>query len=95
MDQERKLVLIEWEDITSSDSSWKEEEDALNWTDSIASIVRQIGFILDNDENHVSLVCSYFPGSFVGTVTRIPKTTIKFMGELPYEDLKNFLERKI
>lgn len=88
---ERKIMLVEWIDITSSDSSWKEEEDALNWIDEQDSLVRQIGFLLDIDENYVSLLCSYFSGSLVGTITRIPKSAIQFMGEVEYSDFKQLL----
>lgn len=92
--KERKIMLVEWTDITSSDSSWKEEEDALNWIDEQDSTVRQIGFLLDIDENYVSLLCSYFKGSLVGTVTRIPKSAITFMGEVEYTDFRLLLENK-
>ena len=72
------LVLIKWEDIVSSDSNWKESDDALSWSDSESGVVYQVGFKLDEDEHHIILIDSYFPqGDYVGTVTRIPKEVIR------------------
>lgn len=88
MESERKLVYVEWNDIVQSDSSWKEEEYALDWSNDQDSIVRQVGFYLDKDENYLTLVCSYFKGGMVGTVIRIPVETIKYIKEITIEDFK-------
>lgn len=80
--REYKIVYIEWEDITSTDSSWRTLEDALDWSNSEQSLVRQIGFLLDRDENYITLVCSYLPPELVGTAIRIPMSTVKRIEEI-------------
>lgn len=80
--EERKVVYIEWNDIIQSDSSWKEEEDALDWSAEQDSIVRQVGFLLDKDTNYITLCCSYFKGGMVGNIIRIPIETVKYMKEV-------------
>lgn len=80
---ERKLIYCTWEDICSTDSSWRSTEDALEWSDAAQSIVRQVGFLVDQDENYLVLCCSYLPElDLIGTTIRIPKSTIKEIREL-------------
>jgi hypothetical protein len=88
MENERRLIYIEWNDIVQSDSSWKDEETALDWAGDEDSIARQVGFLLDKDSNYTTLVCSYFKGGMVGTVIRIPNETIKYIKEIEIEALK-------
>jgi hypothetical protein len=87
MEGERKLIFVQWNDIIQSDSSWKDEEDALDWTADQDSIVRQVGFLLDRDSNYLTLCCSYFKGGMVGNVIRIPIETIKEIKEITLEQL--------
>ena len=88
MEEERKIVLVFWDDIVQSDSSWKDESDALDWTGEQDSVARQVGFLLDKDTDYTTLVCSYFKGGNVGTVIRIPNLAIKFIKEFTIEQLK-------
>lgn len=89
MENERRIVLIEWEDITSSDTTWRELEDAQNWADETDSIVRQVGYLIAKDQDYVVLACSYIPGlELIGSVTRIPTSTIKFIKELTADQFK-------
>jgi hypothetical protein len=81
--KERKILVVYWNDITSTDSAWRSEEDALEWSDSADSIVRQVGFLLSQDEDYLTLICSYIPAlELVGTTIRIPKPTIKSITEI-------------
>jgi hypothetical protein len=87
---ERKLVYIEWEDITSSDTTWRELEDAQTWADEADSIVRQTGFLIAKDDDYIVLTCSHIPGlELIGSVTRIPKSTVKYIKEIDPEKIKN------
>lgn len=86
--EERKVVFVEWEDITATDTNWRSEEEAQDWVDESHSIVRQVGFLLSKDENYLSLLDSYIPDFGVGAVTRIPVATIKYVKEMQYEDFK-------
>lgn len=85
MAEERKIIYLEWNDIIQSDSSWKSEDEALDWSGEEDSIARQVGFLLDRDENYLTLVCSYFRGGMVGNVIRIPVETIKYIKEITIE----------
>ena len=89
MIHEHRIVYIEWDDIVQGDTGWRTPEDALDWAGSEPSIVNQIGFLLDKDEDYVTLVCSYLPPDFVGTVVRIPTPAIKYMKEFTIEQCKN------
>lgn len=81
--EERKLILIQWVDITSTDGNWRSTEEALEWSDSADSIVRQTGFLVTQDEDYITLTCSYIPGmDLVGTTIRIPKVCIKSITEI-------------
>jgi hypothetical protein len=87
---ENKLIYCEWEDITSTDSGWRTGEDAIEWSDSVKSIVRQTGFLIDQDENYLVLTCSYLPElELVGTTIRIPKATVTFIKEIPFKVYEN------
>lgn len=76
-------MLVIWDDIVESETGWRSCEEALDWSNSEDSYVRQVGFLLDKDENYTTLVCSYFTEELVGTVVRIPTGAIKYMKELP------------
>lgn len=84
--EERKLIYCLWEDITSGDDGWKTEDDALSWSDTTDSIVRQTGFLLSKDQDYLLLTCSYIPAlDLVGEVIRIPIAAIKVYKEIPQE----------
>lgn len=88
--KERKLVLIEWEDIYTTSSEWRTEDDAIIEIDSTESVVRQVGFLLTEDGDYVVLTCSYIPGlDLVGTTIRIPRAVVKYMKEIPFDEFKN------
>lgn len=92
--KERDLVLIEWEDIYTTTSEWRSEDDAIVDIDSTESIVRQVGFLLTKDENYVVLTCSYIPGlDLVGTTIRIPTAVVKYIKEIHFDDFKNILKK--
>lgn len=81
-----QLVFCKWEDTTSSDSGWKSSDEAIDWADNTPGIVHQIGFKLEQNEEHLILVDSYFPDDdTVGTVVKIPMSMIR--GEIKILEL--------
>lgn len=72
-----KIVYVEWIDIASTDSGWRTLEEAMDWADETDSVVRQVGFFLDKDDDYLTLACSYIPDWLVGTTIRIPMSTVK------------------
>lgn len=87
---ERKMVLVEWVDITTTDTSWRSLEEAEDWVDETDSIVRQAGFLISKDQDYLVLCCSYIPGlDLIGAVVRIPIPTIKYIRELTLDEFKN------
>lgn len=81
---ERKLIYCVWDDIAQSDSNWRDIEEAQDYADVTDSLVRQTGFLISKDENYLVLCCSYIPGlELIGSVVRIPMSTIKQITELP------------
>ncbi len=80
------LVFVIWTDIIQSDPNWQTREEGLDWADSEDGLVYQSGFILDDDENYLTLTDSYFKScDTIGSVTRIPKSVIKSMKIIPNE----------
>ena len=81
--KDRKIIVVDWVDICSTDSAWRTTEEALEWSDSADSIVKQVGYLITQDEDYLTLACSYIPEmDLVGTTIRIPKPTIKSIKEL-------------
>ena len=89
MEEERKIVLVMWEDIISTDDNWRTPDEGLDWSASEQSIVRQIGYLLDKDENYVTICSSYLPPDHIGTVIRIPMSTVKYIKEMTIEEFKH------
>lgn len=88
--EERKIVLVEWEDICTTDTTWRDIEEAQDYADETDSIVRQAGFLISRDQDYVVLCCSYIPGlELIGAVVRIPVPTIKYIRELTLDEFKN------
>jgi len=76
-DKDFPLVKIIWEDIITDDNAWRTIDDALDWADSESMLVHQVGYLLDEDENHYVLVGSIFAdGSQVSIITKIPRGTV-------------------
>lgn len=88
--EERKIVLVEWEDICTTDTSWRDIEEAQDYADETDSVVRQTGFLISRDQDYVVLCCSYIPGlELIGAVVRIPVPTIKYIRELTLDEFKH------
>jgi hypothetical protein len=89
MESERKLIYVEWVDITSTDGNWRSISEAEDWADETNSIVRQTGFLLAKDDDFLVLTCSYLPElELVGTTIRIPTVTIKYIKEIQFDRIK-------
>lgn len=74
----KKIAIVTWEDVISSDQNWREESDGLEWSDNETGLVSQVGYLLDQDENHILLVDSFFPdGDTIGAITRIPASLVR------------------
>lgn len=81
------LVFCEWEDIVSSDTNWRDLDDAIHWVDSENGIVNQVGFMLENNDDYLILMDSFFSeGDTVGAITRIPKAVVKSIKKISIEE---------
>lgn len=78
-----KLVIIIWRDIVY-DAGWhtqKQFDDFVTKEDH--DLVNQVGFVVEDDENQIVIVDSYFQDSSAyGTIHKIPKGCIVSMKEL-------------
>jgi hypothetical protein len=82
------LVYCVWEDIVQGDTSWKELDTAIHWTDSESGLVSQTGFMLEKSDEHLILIDSFFnEGDLVGSVTRIPMSVVRVLKQIPIQDL--------
>lgn len=78
-----KRVLVIWRDITSHDGWHKLSALESFITDDAGTIVHQIGFLYEEDENQVVLVDSYFQDfSLYGGVHKIPRGCILEIKEI-------------
>ncbi len=78
-----KAVLVVWRDIVD-DSGWKTQNQVDRFLNKLGhDIVNQLGFLLEEDEDRVVIVDSYFPDhSYYGLVTKIPRGCILEIKEL-------------
>lgn len=58
-----ELVYLKWEDVTSSGSSWYEQDEVDQWADNNveAFIVEQVGFIIKETDRYILLCSHYHP----------------------------------
>jgi orotate phosphoribosyltransferase-like protein len=67
-----KKVEVIWRDIINWDG-WHEMDDVDNFATSDDNIVSQIGYLYEQDENHIVLVNAFFADkSKFGTIEKIP-----------------------
>ena len=82
------LVVCIWEDIVASDSAWRTLDEAINWVDTEAGLVYQTGFMLEKNDEYLILMDSFFTeGDIVGTMTRIPIETVRYIKKIPLPDV--------
>lgn len=83
------LVYCIWSDIISSDSNWRDLDSAIQWVDDESGLVSQVGFMLEKNDEYLILLDSFFnEGDMVGSVTRIPVETVKFIKQISIEKFK-------
>lgn len=81
------IVLIKWDDAVADDISWKSVNDALDWSEDLKSKVLTVGFLLDENDEYVTVALSVMPlvedpghkDINVHGVFRIPKASISEM----------------
>lgn len=88
MKLDKKILYIEWDDVISHDDAWRTEEEALDWAGTESSIVSQLGFLIDKDENYITICNSYISKDFIGGITRIPVGMIRYMKEISIDNFK-------
>lgn len=76
-----KLVYIEWADSISS-AQWYTYDDAIFWAKGPAWIVKNVGWVLEENDKYILLAGSWTPqrGESVdqfGNIQKIPKTWIR------------------
>lgn len=78
-----KKVLVTWVDI-GSQSGWHTQNKLDNFVaDDKSYTVTQLGFLYEEDDDHIVLLDSYFPNmELFGAPTKIPKGCIVSIQEL-------------
>ena len=76
-----KLIYLEWCDSISN-SSWKNEEDAIEWADQSNWIVKNVGWVIKETKEYICLASSISEPSddqetLLGNLQKIPKTSIR------------------
>lgn len=72
-----KAVLVIWKDISQSDSSWRTQNELDKFITKEDNVVRQLGFVVEDDDDQLVIVDSYFTDkSNYGSATKIPKGCI-------------------
>ena len=74
-----KIVLVEWEDITSNTDPWLYLSDAL---DLEPAQMTTVGWLVEDREESIILISSIGDNKEVGDINCIPKSVIKDMREL-------------
>ncbi|MFE9234786.1 hypothetical protein [Cellulosimicrobium funkei] len=77
-----RLELIEWEDATNI-PTWQDVDDVVEWATGRDFTVRNVGYVIHEDEHCVVLAARYSPGDgspgdgvSVGLFERLPKGMI-------------------
>jgi hypothetical protein len=75
-----QLVYIEWCDAISKTEGWESLEDAKNWAKSEDWIIRQAGYLIEDNPKYILLAGQYNPQKETedqfSNLTKIPKTWI-------------------
>lgn len=72
------MALIVWLDIIQGETGWRTLDEALSAADDQDGRVHQLGFIIDDTEDHVIILDSYFiTDDTVGTTHKIPRKIIE------------------
>ncbi len=84
------IVYCVWEDITSTSTDWRELDDAIQWMDAEDSLVSQVGFMIEKNDDYLVLMDSFFHiEDTIGSVTRIPKNAVKFIKQITINEFKD------
>jgi hypothetical protein len=69
-----KPVIVTWRDITTK-NGWNDQDEIDSYImDLDESIVHQVGFLYEEDDQQICLLNSYFSGQdLLGDLTKIPK----------------------
>ena len=79
---ELKPVYIEWVDtIGDPQNNWKDKNDTDEFFDRDDNIVKEVGFIWNEDDNYINLISKYMPSDDIFITltsgrTKIPKKWI-------------------
>ena len=74
-----KIMIVEWEDITSNTEPWLYISDAL---DLEPAQMTTVGWLVEDREDSIILISSIGDNKEVGDINCIPKSVIKDMREL-------------
>lgn len=79
----KKLIYFEWCDAVSRDG-WISKENALIWSKNTEWVVQQIGWILEENKEYITIFSQYDPPSKnttdhenFGHLQKIPKTWVR------------------
>lgn len=78
-----KLIYLEWEDAVSNEEvSWKIIEEAKNWAKEREWLVKQCGWLIEENKKYIVLASRMEPGNensyaSVGLLQKVPKTWIR------------------
>lgn len=78
-----KLIYIEWYDAISNSDGWKDKNEALDWGKSTNWLVKESGFLIDENDKYILLANKICPPSnkdediLYGILKKIPKPWIR------------------
>ena len=79
-DRSYPLVYLEWQDAVAN-TEWFTEKQCLEWAKTAAFVVWEVGWVIDENENHIVLASRHSPQddsykALWGSVQYIPRTWI-------------------
>jgi hypothetical protein len=81
----KKILAITWIDVVESNTEWQSLEDTIDWIKKSKCLVKQVGFLVHEDSNYISMCCQInnIGEDFnCGNTTKIPKGWIKEIKEI-------------
>lgn len=76
-----KLTYIEWEDALTWNDGWHDKEGILEWGRSDDWIIKQAGYVIEENKKYILLANKFNPQQFgehkYSEITKIPKGWIR------------------
>ncbi len=80
MNNSKHLYFVEWQDAITMPSGWYEKDVCKQWGKSESWLIKQVGYLIDENENYILLATKFNPQqngeNKFSEITKIPKSWV-------------------